>query len=233
MPLSRAEIQKRYRERKKREEGDAYLARERARQKVNYIPVSELSRSDKAKRKASVNNRVKKCRANKKGATSTNTTSTSVEVTPVASTSGVSRSHVSETSEDRPTPLVVKLPTYSAKMKAPKHRQRKRLDRVNKMLNRVIRRHIETKRKLKSLQKQIQRRQTNSSSHDTPKTKTERLLKAAFIVKNKSNAENVRRQLFLGNVLIKNIKQKGIKNKRSMYSAAAGEIVKKYKVIPD
>lgn len=43
MPLSRAEIQKRYREKKKRLEGEKFLKAERERKQKYYVPVENMS----------------------------------------------------------------------------------------------------------------------------------------------------------------------------------------------
>jgi hypothetical protein len=66
MLLTRAEIQKRYREKKKATEGEAYLARERARQKRNYIPVEMLTSSGRKKRNSNIKERVRKHRLQRK-----------------------------------------------------------------------------------------------------------------------------------------------------------------------
>ena len=66
MVLSRAEIQKQYRERKKVKEGEKFLAKERARQKKYFVPIASLSRQDKEKRRQSVRERVQKYRKKKK-----------------------------------------------------------------------------------------------------------------------------------------------------------------------
>ena len=72
MPLSRAEIQKRYREKKKATEGEAYLARERARQTINYVPADLLTRSARKRRNDNIKERVRKHRLHKKISASRN-----------------------------------------------------------------------------------------------------------------------------------------------------------------
>ena len=72
MPLSRAEIQKRYREKKKATEGEAYLARERARQKSNYVPADLLTRSARKRRNDNIKERVRKHRLHRKISASRN-----------------------------------------------------------------------------------------------------------------------------------------------------------------
>ena len=60
MPLSRAEIQRRYREKKKSQDGEKYLKEERERKKKYYVPVANLSKNDLAKRRTQTLQRVKK-----------------------------------------------------------------------------------------------------------------------------------------------------------------------------
>lgn len=51
MAKSRAEIQKAYRERKKQKEGESYLIKERQRRMQYNKPSSELTRTERLKRK--------------------------------------------------------------------------------------------------------------------------------------------------------------------------------------
>ncbi|KAH3808916.1 hypothetical protein DPMN_137276 [Dreissena polymorpha] len=59
MPLSRAEIQKRYRENKKKESG-SYAKKERERKRKSYIPVALLSDTEAKKRRKETLKRVKR-----------------------------------------------------------------------------------------------------------------------------------------------------------------------------
>lgn len=52
MPLSRAEIQKRYRQKKKRFEGEKFLKAERERKQKYNVNVENLSKVELAKRRA-------------------------------------------------------------------------------------------------------------------------------------------------------------------------------------
>ena len=66
MGKPRAQVQKEYRERKKTKEGETYLAKERARQKKNYIKVEDLKSDDAKKRREKTRERVRKHRQAKK-----------------------------------------------------------------------------------------------------------------------------------------------------------------------
>ena len=66
MVKSRAEIQRDYRERKKRIEGESYKKRERERRQKYYVKTSELSTPELKKRREQTLNRVKKHYAKKK-----------------------------------------------------------------------------------------------------------------------------------------------------------------------
>ncbi|KAL4232064.1 hypothetical protein ACF0H5_009641 [Mactra antiquata] len=56
-PMSRAEIQKRYREKKKRESG-SYMKKERERKRMAYIPTTLLSEPEAKKRRTETLKRV-------------------------------------------------------------------------------------------------------------------------------------------------------------------------------
>ena len=66
MGKPRAQVQKECRERKKTKEGETYLAKERARQKKNYIKVEDLKSDDAKKRREKTRERVRKHRQAKK-----------------------------------------------------------------------------------------------------------------------------------------------------------------------
>ena len=66
MGKPKAQVQKEYRERKKAKEGETYLAKERARQKKNYVKVEDLKSDDAKKRRRKTRERVRKHRQAKK-----------------------------------------------------------------------------------------------------------------------------------------------------------------------
>ena len=66
MPLSRAEIQKAYRERKKATEGANYLRKERKRRMKYYVPSADLTESQRKKRNKKNNEVLKRYRQKRK-----------------------------------------------------------------------------------------------------------------------------------------------------------------------
>ena len=223
MPLSRAEIQKRYRERKKREEGERYLARERVRQKKNYIPVELLTRSAKKDRNELIRERVKRCRRNKRIIQEEQNRIDNNPVSPQSSGYNSQDSAVEM--------LVVRMP--NARRNGPRKRLSKALRKANEKLRNVISENINVKRKLKSLQRKVQRHKKAKKGPLTPRRKTEHQLKSAGL--NKAQAQKIRKQLFLGNVVFHEIKESAKdreKRKRiQLYGTVAGTIVQKYNCI--
>ena len=65
-PKSRAEIQRAYRERKKLNEGEAFLKKESARVMKYYTPAANLSRAEHRKRRAKNSEAVKRYRKTRK-----------------------------------------------------------------------------------------------------------------------------------------------------------------------
>ena len=51
MALTKAEVQRRYRERKKLKEGQEYMEKERKRKRESYIPVASLNEHELKKKK--------------------------------------------------------------------------------------------------------------------------------------------------------------------------------------
>ncbi|CAG2205911.1 unnamed protein product [Mytilus edulis] len=62
MPMTKAEKQKAYRDRKKQQEGESYLEKERQRTKAYYVPIAERSKTDQEKRRKKVRKLVQKHR---------------------------------------------------------------------------------------------------------------------------------------------------------------------------
>ena len=72
MAKTNAQKQREYRERKKLKLGEAFLEKERLRQRKNYVPVATLTKEEHKQRKENNNIRLKKCRDNKKTISDTN-----------------------------------------------------------------------------------------------------------------------------------------------------------------
>ena len=212
MPLSHAEIQKRYRERKKREEGERYLARERVRQK-HYIPVELLTRSAKKDRNKLIRERVKRCRRNKRIIQEEKNRRDNNPVSPQPRICRRNASCKDAKGENGPRKILSKA-----------------LRKVNEKL---CNENINVKRKLKSLQKKVQRHEKAKKGPLTPRRKTEHQLKSASL--NKAQAKKIRKQLFLGNVVFHEIKESAKdrekRKKIGLYGTVGGTIEQKYNCI--
>lgn len=229
MVLSRAEIQKRYRERKKVKEGEQFLAKERARQKKYFVPIASLSRRDKEKRRQSVRERVQKYRKKKKEEKAQNIDSEVDDDSDILETSGY-ESLQSENLER----LVVKLPC--ARKNGPRKRISRALSKANYNLKNLKNENEMLRKKLKSTQRKMQRLQGRKMPGEphTPKSKTKSQLDKCFSRKVSSNSK-VRRQLLMSNVVSAEIAQKrGSKRRclmRQMYGAVVGHLLHKYRCI--
>ena len=66
IPLSKAERQRQYRERKKLKEGGNYLEKERERKRKYYVPAKDLPEPELLRRRSEVVERVKRCMRRKR-----------------------------------------------------------------------------------------------------------------------------------------------------------------------
>ena len=170
MPLSRAEIQKRYREKKKATEGEAYLAREQARQKRNYVPVEMLMRSARKKRNDKIKERVRKYRQNRKMSASRNEDTEGNDT--VEETSGY------ETQDSNVSHLIVKLP--NARRNGPKKRLSKALSKTCRSVTKLTSENERLRTKLKSAQRKLQRSAKAKKGPLTPRRKTRNVTKSWY-----------------------------------------------------
>lgn len=225
MPLSRAEIQRNYRERKKRAEGEDYLAKERARQKRNYVPISSLSSKRKAKRRAEVKERVRKYRKKKKVANAVINDQNFDESLSETSGYGTMPS-------DHSSRLIVKLPN---RRNGPRKRLSKALRKSRDKLKSLKKENEGLKKKVKTIQRKMQRMKLRKSESgpDTPRSRTKKLFLRS---KDLRGDIKVRKQLLLSNVITaeaSKIKQTSSNkiSKRQMYGSFAGKLLKKYRCI--
>ena len=146
MPLSRAEIQKNYRERKKLKEGDKYLAKERARQKRNYVPVSSLSESSRKKRNKNIKERVRKHRSKQKEIERRDS---------ITSDLGETSGYETNSTAHDDSMLIVKLP--SARRNGPHKRISRALSSAHRNIKKLKIENDILRRKVKSTHRQVQR----------------------------------------------------------------------------
>lgn len=237
MPLSRAEIQKRYREKKKRTEGEKYLKAERERKKKYYIPVENLSKDELAKRRSQTLNRVKRFLKKKKEIQSTELDS------PITNNT---RSKASKSS----TTFSVRLDFGSHKKGASIRKRHKTAlrqayrkikdlklqnDTLVKQKNRYAKR-MQRLRKTKLRTEEIRNpklAQANERSvPDTPKTKTNEFMRRHGL--NPDEHKEVRKELLFSNVLVEGIRV-GIKDgtrkrhKLGKQHIISGKVIRSYR----
>lgn len=213
-PLTRAEIQRRYRERKKAENPDAFCEKERLRwhsrrrdKKVKV--VEDLSERQRRVLRRNWRERQIKSRLRKKNAEAN---------TPPESLNGASSSsrghRVKRRSDSASYRMIVKLKQMFMSEKRAKDRYRKKLDRQEK-------RHAA----------QMVNRQNNETGRiaDTPRTRTNQMLA------NSTVSPRIRKTLVFHNALVDEIKNtassvKTEKHKRLVSKFIAGNVLKRSRV---
>ena len=218
MAKSRAEIQKAYRERQKAKNREEFLKKERERVKKLYIPTCQLTRREQMRRNIKNNINLTRHRLKKK--------QQSVAV-------------VEE--EARPETMVVKLP-FSRKAAGKRRVSKalgKRIKEVNKLretLKRLKTKHKSAMRKIQRLKARSSQSSSQGSSQDTeeeantPRSKTRAELRNI----NKEDANRIRKQLLLSNVLMAEVKEAKKANKKKstiLHQTLSGKIVKKYRCL--
>lgn len=139
MGKSKAEIQREYRERKKLQEGEGYLKRERARVKGYYVPIAEQSKKKANERRKKVREAVRKHREKMKMELSQE----SIQDSEITSTTEASST----------TSMIVKLPAIDLR-----NRTRRRVSRATAKCRRTIEKLNEENRNLSRRVKTISKR---------------------------------------------------------------------------
>ena len=201
----------------KQQEGERYLARERVRQKKNYIPAELLTRSAKKDRNDRIRERVRRCKRNKK---IIQEEANRRENNPVSPQSSGYNSQDSAGEQ-----LVVRAP--NASRNGPRKRLSKALRKANYKLRNVIAENINVRRKLKTHHRIVHRQDSKKKGPLTPRGTTEKQIKSAGL--NKTQAQIIRKQLFLDNVVFHEMKEsakdKNKHRKIQLYGTVAGKIV--------
>lgn len=227
MPLSRAEIQKGYRERKKAKEGESYLRKERTRRMKYYVPSAELSTKERKRRNKQNAERVKKHREKRK------TEVLQAEEDNIGETSGY-ESNLTATGEERQ--LIVRMNFSSSKKGSARKRISRAVSKAHREINHLKAKNNEMKKKIRKLQKRnerLQKQKQGGVSPQTPRSKTDRDLREAGISPNRGKA--VKRKLLLGNALLCEIKEANLKagsstvKKQMLQAIASGNTLKRYK----
>lgn len=138
MPLSRAEIQKGYRERKKAKEGESYLRKERTRRMKYYVPSAELSTKERKRRNKHNAERVKKHREKRK------TEVLQAEEDNIGETSGY-ESNLTATGEEGQ--LIVRMNFSSSKKGSARKRISRAVSKANREINHLKAKNNEMKKR--------------------------------------------------------------------------------------
>ena len=203
----RAEVQRAYRERKKAENKENWLEKERERRRKYYIPVAELSRRERIRRNHSNNVVLKRHRKRK---------------------AAEKRARIGEI-QDEATPLIVRLPFRA---KGSRKRVSRAIKKKNKDLNKMGKQIEELKRKYKRAMRKLQRSKKSTAS-STPNSKTQSQLDDARL--RPDQAKKIKRQILLGNAVMEEVKTAKKSNPKSkssiLHRTIAGRIVKKYRCL--
>ena len=217
MVKSRAEIQRDYRERKKRIEGESYKKRERERRQKYYVKTSELSTPELKKRREQTLNRVKKHYAKKRK-------SASEKLELKFPFQG---NHASGVRKRQKTAL------RSA------YRQIEELKNENNQLkrrNKTIQKRLERERTNKGDHGDEENSPVTTASASgeptTPRSRTKQFLQNYNF--NGKQRKMVRKKLLFANIMLEEVK-KNIENRKNQRSSkrriASGEIIKKCKML--
>lgn len=202
---SRAEIQKAYRERKKQENREEFLKKECERVKKLYVPSSQLSRKERIRRNARNNTNLKRHR------------------------------HKLKAEKNVPTeePMVVRLPFGKAKAGRKRvsralSKKIKKIITLEETLKKLRTKHRSALRKIQRLRKQRKSVQVQDDQPSTPRSKTN----AELSHLDKHQADSIRKQVLMSNVLLEEFKEAKESNKKKstvLHKTLAGKIVKKYR----
>ena len=226
MGKSRAEIQRAYRQRLKEKNNEEYLRKERERMRRNYVPSSELSENDKNRRNQLNREKLRKFYQRKREARQ--------RATAHEETSGYETGNREIEERGR---LRVKVPFPSNRRKGALIRWKRELSEATSRIRVLEQERAKLITKYKSARRSMQRiKQKQKGTHEKPKEHTPR--KATEIQMQEANLsatqkDKIKKPLFLGTVLMKEIKsakEKTPKGKmKALHRVVSGRIVKKYK----
>lgn len=234
MAKSKAQRMREYRQKKKEQLGDSWLKAERERVRGYFVPIADLD--DEARERKRERNKIRQARfrnkrrvdkANEASVANVNNMSNDIQQ-PSTSENVVSSSSDSV--------LTVKMPFVVREKVSIRGRKRssRALAKSYRTIETLQDRNEELKRKLKSAQKRLQRYENRVSSANTPKSKSDNLLKRSGI--NPKDVPEVRKKLILGECLSEEIKtakndQEGNSAKAQIvHRVASGKVIKKYRM---
>lgn len=219
MAKTKAQIMKDYRERKKASLGDKWLKSESQRVKSYFVPVAQLNREKKIKRRDKERTRKQRYRLKKKLMCENEQQRT--EDAPSISTETIQEDSFGVSST---TGLKVKLSFPSkkkkSKTKSNTYRKMKYLEERCKLLSK---KYETTKRQLSRV------RSAAKSKLLTPRSKVDSLLKKSNI--RPESVPEVRKRLLFSECLAEEVKDASTKNKKeTIMRVISGKIVKKYRM---
>ena len=250
MPLSRAEIQRRYRERKKLADPN-FLKKEAARIKEYYVRADDLPLQKRRKRNHANKLRNRLSRFNKQQRQENESPPFSPS-SGYGTGTGAGGATDDDASESRDTPprgkLIVKLPKIyehptpscsgykSRKADGPKKAKKRALARAHKQIASLENQNIELKKQLAVRNTQMHRlRQKRNATPkpDTPQKITESQLDELQLTPRRRS--KARRQLLPGNVMLAQVASNKnkckTKQRHLMHQIFSGDLVRKYRCV--
>lgn len=227
MGKSRAEIQRAYRERKKKKD-PKFLEKERKRQAYYRVPATQLSQSALKERRRKSREHCKAYRKKRKA----------INVSSTPDGPAVLTDKRRSRSADESDKLVVQ---FAFPQRNTNKKRSRALRKANKTLKEISSQNVRLRRKLKTVQKRCERLVKKKKSSEkvtedmTPRSKTKEELRQANM-DNKAVPLSIRKKLQFSNVLAYQIKQSHSKastqnKQRELRKVIAGKIVKKYRCL--
>ncbi|XP_046548265.1 uncharacterized protein LOC124258241 [Haliotis rubra] len=227
MGKTRAEIQKAYRERLKAKNNEAYLAKERKRRSDSYVPSAQLSRKDRLRRNLRNKETLKRHRQRKRAIAQADDDR--------APAHDIDTSGYDSLPDGSQAPLLVQM-RFPNRRNGPRKRISHALAAKTSQVSKLKDDLQNLKRKYKTVLLKLQRKGNRGPSPPSPQTP--RRQTAAQIRRmglTKDQGRRVKRQLLLGNVLMKELAtaRSSIRSskRRVVHNIVAGKIVKRYRCI--
>lgn len=229
MAKSKTQRMKEYRARKKASIGEDWLKQERKRTKQYYKPTAERNRKDEKVRRERIRDNVAAYRKRQKALL--NNTDDTIPVSDKKNplVSKEDENGVSSTSSAQP--LVVQIPMISARFKGGKKRASHALTRKS------LRKHYEILQKgQNTLRKRLEReRKRHREVIDTPRRKTDSLMRKAGLKLGTRATESIRKKLLYAECISKEAAEASEVNpaKKRLVGKVSGKIMKKYKMLTE
>ena len=224
MAKTNAERQREYRERKKANEGQKYLAKERARQQKNYKKVKDLSKKELRERREAVKLRVQKHRCTTKKLLEASKCDTSLTINSSTASS--------------PEPAFLVAMNFPKRGESSRKRKRRSDDCFYKKIRKLQNEKQALQKSNATLRQRVHRMKKKqgcqlSGQEMTPNKSVSLLLRSNGLSPSKTSKQ-LKKSLLFSEVVSKEIKASVLerKNKReSIRRILSGKILRKYKLI--